>query len=175
MYFFITLLTAIALSLDSFTLSIIYGVNIFNNRKRIILSTTVGLFHFFMPLLGYKLSNKFFLRLISKTNILSFIIFLILGIEMIINKNDKEKELKITSIFSIIIFALTVSIDSFSIGIAISQKEILLPIITFSIVSTIFTYVGLRIGNSLNKRFDKYSNKLGGLILIALSIYYLFT
>ena len=33
MYFFITLLTAIALSLDSFTLSIIYGINIFENES----------------------------------------------------------------------------------------------------------------------------------------------
>ena len=67
------------------------------------------------------------------------------------------------------------SIDSFSIGIAISQEKILMPIITFSITSMIFTYVGLLIGNKLNKRIDKYSNKIGGLILIVLSIYYLFT
>ena len=175
MYYFITLLTAIALSLDSFTLSIIYGTNLFDKKKRILLSTTVGLFHFFMPLLGYGLSNKLFLKIISNSNILSFFIFLILGIEMFFNNNEKEKDSKITSLFSIIVFAFTVSVDSFSIGIAISQEKILFPIILFSIVSTIFTYIGLIIGNTLNKRIDKCSNKIGGIILIVLSIYYLFT
>lgn len=175
MYFFITLITAIALSLDSFTLSIIYGMNLFENRKRIVLSLVVGIFHFLMPLIGYKISGEILLKIITKTNILSFIIFIILGIEMFHNNDEKEKNFKITSFFSIIVFAFTVSIDSFSIGIAISQEKILIPIITFSITSMIFTYVGLLIGNKLNKRIDKYSNKIGGLILIALSIYYLFT
>ena len=175
MYFFITLLTAIALSLDSFTLSIIYGINIFENKKRIIISIIIGLFHFFMPLFGYNLSSKLLINIMLKTNILSFIIFLILGIEMIINNNEKEKDFKITSFFSIIVFAFTVSIDSFSIGIAISHEKILIPIITFSLISMIFTYIGLLIGNTIKNRIDKYSNKIGGAILIALSIYYLFT
>ena len=113
MYFFITLITAIALSLDSFTLSIIYGMNLFENRKRIVLSLVVGIFHFLMPLIGYKISGEILLKIITKINILSFIIFLILGIEMFHNNEEKEKNFKITSFFSIIVFAFTVSIDSF--------------------------------------------------------------
>lgn len=175
MYFFITLLTAIALSLDAFSLAIIYGTVLNEKKKILLLSIVVGIFHFFMPLLGYSLSNLLILKLIKNTNIISFIIFLILGLEMIMSKNNDKNIINLSSITSILLFAFTVSIDSFSVGIAISKETILLPIITFSIVSALFTYVGLIIGKKLNILFGKYTTKIGGLILICLSVYYLFT
>ena len=175
MYFFITFLTAIALSLDAFSLSIIYGTLIDNKKIILKLSTMVGIFHFFMPLLGFLLSNLLILNIISNTNFLSFIIFLILGIEMLFNKNDEIYLMNLSSLLNILIFSLTVSIDSFSIGIAISQDSIIIPIITFSIVSTFFTYIGLILGNKLKNIFGTITTKIGGLILIILSFYYLFT
>ena len=59
MYFFITLLTGIALSLDAFSLSIIYGTVIIDKKIIFKLSLLVGIFHFFMPLFGYVLKNLF--------------------------------------------------------------------------------------------------------------------
>lgn len=175
MYFFITLLTAVALSLDAFSLSIIYGTILKDKKIVIILSIIVGIFHFFMPLLGYNLSNLLISKILANTNIISFIIFLILGIQMFICKNEEKDLINLSNITNILLFAFTVSIDSFSIGIAISKESILLPIITFSLVSSIFTYIGLIIGKNLKKILGKYTTKIGGIILIILSIYYLFT
>ena len=175
MYFFITLLTAVALSLDAFSLAIIYGTILQDKKTIIKLSIIVGLFHFFMPLLGHTLSNLLISKIITKTNFISFIIFLILGIQMFISKNDDKDLINLSSFLNILLFAFTVSIDSFSIGIAISKESILLPIVTFSIVSSIFTYVGLIIGKNLKKVLGKYTTKIGGVILIILSLYYLFT
>ena len=175
MYFFITILTAISLSLDAFSLSIIYGTIIDNKKVILKLSIIVGIFHFFMPLFGYLLSKLLILNIVSNTNLLSFIIFLILGIEMILNKNDELSLMNLSSLLNILIFSLTVSIDSFSIGIAISQNSIITPIITFSIVSAFFTYLGLILGKKLKNIFGSITTKAGGLILIMLSFYYLFT
>ena len=58
MYFFITLTTAIALSLDAFSLAIIYGTVLKEKRTILILSLAVGIFHFFMPFLGYFLNFR---------------------------------------------------------------------------------------------------------------------
>ena len=173
MYFFITFFTAVALSLDAFSLSIIYGTIIKEKKNIILISIIVGIFHFLMPLLGYYLGSLFIMKLISKINILSFFIFLFLGIEMLVSKNNEKDLINLNSIYSIIVFAFTVSLDSFSIGIALTNKEILIPIILFSITSFIFTYLGLNIGNKLSK--INGINKAGGIILILLSIYYLFT
>lgn len=173
MYFFITFLTGLALSLDAFSLSIIYGTIIKEKKTILLISIIVGIFHFLMPLLGYFLSSLFIIKIISKINILSFLIFLILGLEMFFSKNNENDLINLNSIYSIIVFAFTVSIDSFSIGIALTNKDILIPIIIFSITSFFFTYLGLNIGKKLSK--IKGINKVGGIILILLSIYYLFT
>lgn len=174
MFFIINFLTALALSFDAFSLSIIYGTIIREKNKRLILAISVGLFHFFMPLLGYLLGNIFVLNLIKNTNIISFIIFIFLGLEMFFNK-DEEQIISLTKATNILLFAFTVSIDSFSVGIVLSNKNILIPIMLFSTVSFLFTFVGLVIGNKLDKLLGKYTTKLGGLILILLSFYYLFT
>ena len=174
MFFIINFLTALALSLDAFSLSIIYGTIIREKNKRLILAISVGLFHFFMPLLGYLLGNIFVLNLIKNTNIISFIIFIFLGLEMFFNK-DEEQIISLTKATNILLFAFTVSIDSFSVGIVLSNKNILIPIMLFSTVSFLFTFVGLVIGNKLDNLLGKYTTKLGGLILILLSFYYLFT
>lgn len=173
MYFFINFLTAVALSLDAFSLSIIYGTVIKEKKTIYLLSIIVGIFHFFMPLLGYYLSNLFIVKIISKINLLSFAVFLILGLEMLLSKDSDKSIISLSSLYSLIIFAFTVSIDSFSIGIALANNSILIPIILFSITSCIFTYIGLNIGEKLSQ--IKGINKIGGILLIVLSIYYLFT
>lgn len=175
MYFFITLLTAVALSLDAFSLSIIYGTVLKKQKVIITLSLVVGAFHFFMPLLGFILSNLLITKIITSTNLISFIIFLILGIQMFFSKNDETDLIDLSNLTSILLFAFTVSLDSFSVGIAISKESIILPIITFSITSCLFTYLGLFIGRQLKKILGALTTKIGGLILILLSFYYLFT
>ena len=177
MYFFITFSTAVALSLDAFSLAIIYGTVINSKKTFLLISTIVGIFHFFMPLLGYLISNLLIVKIIPNTGIISFFVFLILGLEMITSKNENDNLLNLSSIINILLFAFTVSLDSFSVGIAISSRNepIMIPIIFFSVVSSLFTFTGLSIGKRINSLLGKYTNRIGGFILILLSIYYLLT
>ncbi len=94
---------------------------------------------------------------------------------MFISKEDDKNIKGLSSLTSIIIFAFTVSLDSFSIGIALTKSNILLSIITFAITSLIFTYLGLRLGKIIKKSLGNLSTKIGGIILILLSFYHLFT
>ena len=50
-------LMAIGLSMDAFSLAIIYGTNGIDRKKIILLSLVVGIFHFIMPNLGGYLSH----------------------------------------------------------------------------------------------------------------------
>jgi len=83
--FFATLLVGIGLSMDAFSLSLIYGTQNINRNNKIILSVIVGLYHFFMPLLGLYLGNFITKFLMFDINIFVSFIFLIIGIEMIIS------------------------------------------------------------------------------------------
>lgn len=161
--------------MDAFSLSLIYGT--LNLKKQIqkLMSLAVGIFHFIMPLLGYQIGELILKVLNINPDILVGIIFIILGLEMLISLK-KEEQLKIlTGILSVVFFAFTVSIDSFSIGIGfgVSNTNMLLPCLIFSITSAIFTYMGVLLGNKLASKFGTITTLIGSIILVVLGISYL--
>lgn len=172
----IIFIVAISLSMDSFSLSLAYGTLNLSQEKEKKISIMVGVFHFFMPILGF-LIGKIILSIIKiNPEIIAGTVFIILGFEMIISLLKKEELKVITGLFTMILFAFTVSIDSFSIGIGITaiSNNIILCSIVFSLVSAIITYIGLRLGKRLNLMIGYTSNIIGAIILISLGFFYLF-
>lgn len=174
--FISVIMTAIGLSMDAFSLAILYGTLNFNRRKILTLSGSVGIFHFFMPLLG-SIVGLFILKLLPiNANTVVGIIFLVIAIQMILSIFKNEEIVDLKSIFAIILFAFTVSIDSFSVGIGLSAlcNNKIFAVSIFSITSFIFTFLGLSIGSKLTERFGKISTLLGSIVLLCLSLVYLF-
>ena len=97
-YFFM----AVGLSMDAFSLALAYGTTKIPITKKIMLSLTVGIFHFFMPKLGTLLGTELLLNYIARANYLVGIIFIILALEMFFSRKDKKGG-TITNIISIII------------------------------------------------------------------------
>ena len=50
-------LIAISLSMDAFSLALAYGTNSLNKKEIRTLSTIVGIYHFFMPIIGMLIGN----------------------------------------------------------------------------------------------------------------------
>ena len=174
--FLMTLLVGISLSMDAFSLALVYGMQKITSKDKIVLAIIVGSYHFFMPLIGLKIGNYITSYVFLDLDILVAVIFGVIGIEMIIS-SIKEKEEKIfINILGFLIFGLSVSIDSLTTGIGLNviNNNYLQVAAIFAIVSAIFTYIGLILGNKLNDKIGKYSTILGGIILIILGIYYLF-
>ena len=166
---------AISLSMDAFSLSISYGTLNLSLEKERKLSILVGLFHFFMPILGYNLGIIILNIIKIDPSIIAGIVFIVLGIEMLISVVKKEEIKNITNLFSMLLFSFSVSIDSFSIGIGITgiSNNILLCSLVFSIVSSIITYIGLRLGKRLSLSIGYLSNIIGSMILIILGLFYI--
>jgi len=167
---------AIGLSMDAFSLAILYGTLNFSKRKALCLASSVGLFHFFMPLLG-NLIGLFILNILPiNPNTLVGIIFFIISFQMILSLFKNEEVVDLRGFVSILLFAFTVSIDSFSVGIGLSAvyDNIILAVMVFSIVSFFFTFTGISIGSKLTERFGKISTLIGSIILLLLSFGYLF-
>jgi len=169
-YFFI----AVGLSMDAFSLALAYGTNNIKFKKIILLSLIVGIFHFIMPLLGSIIGTSIINNLINKSNIIVAVVFILLAIEMFISRNE-EKKVTINNLSSMIIFAITVSIDSLSVGIALSltEKNPAIAYLIFSITSFTFTFLGLILGKKINDKFGKKAIYLGIIILLILSVKYL--
>lgn len=168
--FLYVLLIGISLSMDAFSLSLVYGISGISKKDKIIISIIVGIYHFFMPLIGQKFGNIINSIPFLSINIISFIILIYLGIELIISKDDSN--LSITSnYYGYLFFGLSVSIDSLIVGVSLNSisSNYILSACVFMIVSCAFTFTGLNLGNIVGHKLGRYSKLIGGIILIILS------
>ena len=171
---YIIITIAVSLSMDAFSLSLAYGTLNLQKKYTRTLSMIVGISHFFMPLIGLTTGN-ILLRIIPiPTNVIVCIVLTFIGIEMIIESFKKDENIKIMTLKEMLLFGLAVSIDSFSVGIGLKAftQNYILSVLIFSITSSIFTYIGLSLGKTINNLIGKISTLLGGLVLIIIGIIY---
>ena len=168
-------LIGVSLSMDAFSLSLAYGTINLTTIEITKLSIIVGLYHFFMPILGMYFGNMVLSIIDLNQNLIVFIIFSFIGINMIFESFKKQESASRMKLYEMILFGFAVSIDSFSIGIGINKisSSSLMPSFIFSILSLFFTYIGLICGNKFNKLFGKLATLFGGLALIVIGIIYL--
>lgn len=172
-FFYIFLATG--LSMDAFSLALAYGINSISKSKILILSSLVGSFHFIMPNLGGLLGYNYLKGFITYSNIITGLIFLFLTIQTLLSFNEDDEISTLNSFIEILLFTFAVSVDSFTIGIALSLENINLfsAGLIFSVVSFIFTITGLILGRFLSKKREKLSKIIGIIILFLFAMKYL--
>lgn len=174
--FLTIILIGISLSMDAFSLALIYGTYSLDRKSRLLLSCIVGVFHFFMPLIGLLFGNLVSEYFLFNVNLVVGVIFGIIGIEMIISSIKNEDVNVMISIVGFLLFGLSVSIDSFTtgIGLALISSNYIVCAVVFMFISGVFTYSGLSLGNILSEKFGKYATFIGGVIMLLLSFKYIF-
>ncbi len=168
-------LVAISLSMDAFSLSLAYGMIGLTPKNNYIISISVGILHFLMPIIGI-IFGTFLLKILPfSPQIIAGLTLIGLGIEMVYSQKNNEVVKEMTSIFSILLFALSVSIDSLVVGInlKLTNTNIYLASTIFMLVSGVFTYLGLKLGKKINIALGNISTIIGGIILIILGLFYL--
>ena len=167
-------LMAISLSMDAFSLSLVYGTFCICKKNKIILSIIVGCFHFLMPLLGMLIGELILSLFNFNADILVAIILSFIGLQMIISSFKESNEFQPLKFSEFFLFGFAVSIDSFSLGITLpnmNMANIFSPLI-FALTSSIFTFIGLSIGNKIKKILGKLATAIGGVILTIIGILY---
>jgi len=161
--------------MDAFALSLSYGIKDIRIRNVVITAITVGLFHFFMPLLGNYVGVSLFEYTIVKPKYVLFFVFLILSIDMFIHFFEKEPKIRPLNLIGTILFAISVSFDSFSVGIGINfiYNNIILVVSSFCIISCLFTLLGFWLGKKLSHGIGKYSFLIGSITLFIYSLWIL--
>ena len=169
------LLIGISLSMDTFSLSLTLGT-VSENKLIKILPLFVGIFHFFMPILGNIIGVTLINLLNLASNIILGTVLIVLGINLAIHYfKDESAEINL-NIIGILIFALSVSIDSFSVGLGINDitNNYYIASVIFALCSASFTYLGIIIGKYSSKLIGKYAIILGIFLLLILGIFHLF-
>ncbi len=176
MNIFLLLLIGISLSMDAFSLALSLGTFKIPHSKQLLFTGIVGIFHFVMPLLGMLLGNSVSNLFKINNDYLLSLIFIFIIIEMIIDLRSKEDKEYNLSFFNMIIYAFSVSLDSFTVGIGVRNITSipLLASLIFCCVSMLFTYSGVWIGNFSYEKLGNISKLIGLIIMIVITLIHIF-
>ena len=171
----LVLTIAVSLSMDTFSLSLAYGTLNMPKKQKYLLSIIVGIFHFFMPLIGFAIGS-YILNLIKiDPEIIVGIILIFIGFQMVAENFNEENEMKCMKMLDLFLFAFAVSIDSFSVGLTLNtiSQNYIFSVSSFAFCSFIFTLLGLTIGNKVQKSLGKITTSFGGLVLVIIGVFFI--
>lgn len=167
----------IALSMDAFSLSL--GVGTFNisGKKALILAIIVGIMHFIMPFIGVLIGSSIINFFKLDSDFLLGLILIAISFEMLFDLLKKEEKHFDLSLIGMFLFALGVSLDSFSTGLGLNAitNNIYMAMGIFSVCSFCFTYLGLILGKYTNRLLGVYSSVVGAILLIIIGLIYIFS
>lgn len=164
-------LIGVALSMDAFSIALSIGTTHLSKNRFILIPIVVSIMHFVMPLIGLFLGNQILSVININPKIIMTIILLYLAFLMYKDRNN-DKVPKINSLLSIFLYAISVSLDSFSVGIGLKAltDKILIPPIIFSLCAGTITYMGLILGKYSQKVWKEKASLIGIILLISISI-----
>lgn len=164
---------AFALGMDAFSVGLGMGMTRIRLKQIALIGLTVGLFHIWMPLVGI-ITGRF----LSDTfgQIASYaggILLVVLGLQMFWASFQSEEKSSIKPVgMGLLLFATSVSLDSFSVGLTLGiyGAKTIVAVLCFGIAATVLTWLGLLLGKKIQGLLGQYSEALGGSILFVFGI-----
>lgn len=166
-----SIVLALVMGIDAFTLGM--GVAFKGVRLRwvLALSFTVGLFHTLMPLAGMIAGHYIGVILGHAAVYAGGSVLLLLGAHMSYHAlwGGKDYVMNPFSLWGMIVFAIGVSLDSFSVGISLGlfAQHIAVTVLLFGLAGGFAACLGLLLGRHLAGWMGKYGEMVGGAVLIA--------
>jgi putative Mn2+ efflux pump MntP len=166
------IMIAVALGMDAFSLGIGLGMRRIPLRLMTWLSLFIGVFHVVMPLIGILLGQLLgsIMQEIAAAAGGGMLCFLGLNMLFQVVKGDKEKDLAVRSWAGILLFSLSVSLDSLSAGLSLGLFAVDLPLAVtlFGCAGFLMAGSGLMLGRVIGSWAGSYGEVLGGMILLIL-------
>ena len=189
------LLTAFALAMDAFAVSVTKGMTLKKLNKGIAIKIALffGVFQAAMPLLGWMLGISFQSYIKAIDHWIALILLSILGGKMIfefydnrkeeaIEKEDAESEVSTTlegeedkselSNKELTTLAIATSIDALAVGISFAflNVNIVSSSLIIGLITFIVCFIGVIAGKKIGIVFKDYAELIGGIILILIGI-----
>lgn len=173
---FSIIILSIALSMDSFAVSIANGICIRNldTVKSIKFAFMLALFQGTMPLIGWFSGIGVEQYIKEFDHWIAFILLSFIGGKMIFEASNKkiqktEIELKL---WPTMVQGFATSIDAFAVGISLAflNISIVKPVIFIGIITFIVSLIGLKMGKILGAKFGTSIELFGGIVLIGIGV-----
>jgi len=166
------------LAMDAFSVALSTGFCLNEIRKGhyLRLSLSFGFFQFMMPLLGYIAGKKIEPVIRDYDHWAAFILLSIVGIKMIHEYFEKQKneceQVDPTCGKRLLILSVATSIDALAVGITfgVMGKAIFVPSVIIGIICALFTAAGVYLGKRFGSIIGKKAEIIGGLFLIAIGV-----
>ena len=174
------LLTAIALSMDAFAVSVCKGLGMRRMRydQALVISLYFGVFQALMPLIGWLLGTSFSRYIQAFDHWIAFVLLAFLGGKMLWDvfheKEDGEQESAERRLDhrELFMLAIATSIDALAVGIAFACLDVNIwsSISIIGVTTLVISFAGVWIGNRFGNRFQKKAEIAGGLELILIGV-----
>ena len=165
---------AIAIGLDVFAISVGVGITKARWSTRIRLGVAFAAAEITMQVVGYELgtgAGKLFGEIAEWVG---FGLLAAVGAFMIRESfnHSSEPSFDLTRGFGLLVTSLSISLDSLGVGFALPAVDIPLPpmLITVSITTSIFTFVGLAFGRRLGEQYEHEAQRVAGAVLMLLAL-----
>lgn len=162
------MIMAFALGMDAFSIGLGMGMFRMGLRQVFIIGLTVGFFHIWMPLLGIICGRFLSVQFGTFAAYAGGVLLVLLGIQMFISGIKGGEDNLLAPIGKgLWLFALSVSLDSFSVGLTLGiyGAKTMVTILCFGFAAMILTWSGLLIGKRIQGLLGVYSEIFGGSIL----------
>ncbi|MDQ0089824.1 putative Mn2+ efflux pump MntP [Paenibacillus anaericanus] len=172
------MLIAVALGMDAFSLGIGIGMKGVRRSDAIRIGSAVSLFHMLMPLLGIFAGQYVGGLLGDLARYVAGGLLLLLGGHMIASsiKGSGIQSINHRSILGVLLFSLSVSIDSFSVGVSLGMfnGNMWLSVLSFGFFGGLMSILGLALGRGMRRGLGEYGEAAGGAILLAFGLMFIF-
>lgn len=181
MDFLTILLTAVALSMDAFAVSVCKGLSL----KKVCLKGAgiVGLwfggFQALMPLIGYFVGVQFRSIVDAYTHWIAFALLAMIGVNMIreaLCEKEEEEVCAALSVKAMLPMAIATSIDALAVGVSFAMGEagegmnIFAAVAMIGVITCLLSMIGVKMGSIFGAKYEKKAEILGGVILILLGV-----
>lgn len=80
------------------------------------------------------------------------------------------------SLLGVVLFSLSVSVDSFSVGVSLGMfsSDLILTVLAFGVCGGVMSVMGLLLGRRVSQNLGDYGEAIGGAILLAFGLLFIF-
>lgn len=170
------LLIGIGLSMDAFSVSICKGLTTkrFSWKMALTCGLWFGFFQALMPMIGYFLGAQFQQFIEAYDHWIAFGLLVLIGANMIREALfGKDEDTSGSLDFkTMLLLAIATSIDALAVGVSFACIQVRLwsSVLIIGVTTSLFSVVGVKVGNVFGSKFEKSAGVLGGIILILIGL-----
>ncbi len=169
-------LVAVSLSMDAFAVSVCKGLSLGKImwKHMCIVGLWFGGFQALMPVIGYYLGSFFTVMIHKCSHWVTFVLLLIIGINMLkeaLSKEEEEVDASMTA-KAMFVLAIATSIDALAVGVtfACMQVQIVWAVLFIGIVTFGLSAIGVKAGSHFGMKYKSKAETLGGVVLILIGL-----